>query len=136
MSLDFNLSKIPKELKTDPLKPSEMHPVLYWLIWATIPMGIGSITEKNHLKVFERLTVWQRMVGPAISFHKGDKVYITLADIRAYIGLSTNVSTETDAVFYRKVARWASQDYRIMEHDNPDEVSAIDYFKKRAEVKA
>ena len=40
---------------------------------------------------------------------EGEDVFFTLEEVKAHVGLTTNVSTETDATFRSKVKRWAAE---------------------------
>jgi hypothetical protein len=134
MSLNWDLRSI-KDLdaiRNNPLKPDEQHPVLYWLIWAMLPIGMPGITEQNKAKVYERLCIYQLMTGPALKYTDGVAVYVTMEDVERCIGLKVNVGTETDAVFYRKVKRWANDKwYKVDVERNPDKLPAFDYVAQR-----
>jgi len=68
------------------------------LIFSCIPVGIGEITEANHEEWYSRYRQWYIANG-------WDDPYLTLADVRNGIGLSTNVfPKETDAKFRKKIA--------------------------------
>lgn len=106
MSLNWNLSKI-KNYKTVcrttdgglwdlKLRRSELHPVTYRLIWGTMAVGIPTITEKNADKFFSRFRIWTKMF---------DEPEISRDDVRAHIGLETNVSTKTDSEFLKGLMR-------------------------------
>lgn len=63
------------------------------LIFATMPVGIGVITEENHLEWYGRYLQWNAACG-------WDDPYLSLSDVKAGIGLSTNVFPKvTDAKF-------------------------------------
>lgn len=78
------------------------------LVRATMSVGMGRITEENHEEFFCRLRLLEqvdgaRMYGPAPD-HKPR--FITLGEVRDHIGLSTNVSAETNAKWLK--AFWAT----------------------------
>lgn len=138
MSLNWDLRSI-KDLdaiRDNPLKPDEQHPVLYWLIWAMLPIGMPGITEQNKAKVYERLCIYQLMTGPALQYKDGTVVYVTMEDVERCIGLKVNVGTDTDAAFYKKVKRWANdQWYKVDKGRNPASMSALEYVAHRAAAK-
>jgi hypothetical protein len=71
-----------------------LKPVTEALIWATLTVGMGSISQANHEQFFGRLEIVQKTKGPRLFLGGPDHkpYFITLADVRAHIGLSTNVS--------------------------------------------
>jgi hypothetical protein len=75
------------------------------LIWASMLVGLPSITEANAERWFKRLATVEAHNG-AYRSRDGEDVFFTLDEVKAHIGLSTNVSTETDAAFRAKVKRW------------------------------
>lgn len=73
------------------------------LIWATMGVDMGSITEKNIDEFYTRLVMMVKASGPLL--HKGGEPYhISYEDVRRRIGLSTNVSTKTPAQFNKRMA--------------------------------
>lgn len=141
MALHWDVGSIAnyKEVTTSPFDPKKWHPVTWYLITACMPVGLRGITEKNKAKFFERLTIYQRMTGPALQFSDTEKpggplidVYITMEDIERHVGLSVNVGDESDTKFATKVRYWASRDYKLTADDNPDSLTAHDWCAKRA----
>jgi hypothetical protein len=134
MSLNWSILSVRdhEAVNFNPLKPEEIHPVLHYLIFACIPVGMSGITEKNKVKFFERISIYQRMCGPAIKFAGGVQVYVTMEDIERYVGLSTNVSNETDAWFFKNVRRWALDSWYEINKDANEGDSAMEYIEKRA----
>lgn len=111
MSLNWNLSKIknsdelcwPADRKGS---ENEMNPITNALIWATMSVGIGQITEKNYIEFFGRCELISRLSGaPLREFKDGKRhdVDFTLADIKAHIGLSTNVSREASGPWGKRI---------------------------------
>ena len=123
MSLNWNLSKIENNdevcwIKRDPL-PSEgdvsdkvdengqitsMNPVTNMLIWTTISVKMGEITEKNAAEFYARMAFANTILGGAPLFRTNEDgeredVYITPEDVQAHIGLTCNVTTESRAKF-------------------------------------
>lgn len=117
MSLDWNLGKI-KDYKSlcwipDPT-PEEpngetFNPVTNALIMALMSIGMSKITEANHLEVFFRLTVDSSILGAPMFYRdeNGDpeENYFSLKDVKAHIGLSTNVSWKTSGQWIQSVKR-------------------------------
>lgn len=121
MSLNWDISKITSKpendwvwIKTvalrmggyryarDDDKPEDieetLNPVTESLIWATMAVGLGSITEQNWEEFYYRLKLYE--------FHNREPYMqhfeVTPEMIRAHIGLRTNVSNTKSA----PVARW------------------------------
>lgn len=125
MSLDFDYSKVShipaeKEARTaffdepnkegstyhNPLEnkevPYDNWTVLETLIWRCMAVGLRGITEQNLQKFIERSAMWEYV-------HGGAKV--SAESIAKHVGLTTNVSNETDA-------RWRSQLVRTIERNS------------------
>ena len=75
------------------------------LIWASMLVGLPTITEKNAEKWHARLAAVEARNG-AYRTRDGEDLPFSLEEVKAHVGLSTNVSTETDTAFRAKVARW------------------------------
>lgn len=72
------------------------------LIFATMYVGLGEITDKTAEKFTQRLNVWSKVFGPAVTIATASGVEplkITLADVQRRIGLRTNASRLTDQQF-------------------------------------
>lgn len=108
-----------------------LNPVTEALIWLTMEIDIGRFTEKNIGEVIFRLRVFSRLFGKPLTrsvvrclgcrgvisegttchacteeFPKfGDFEYYDFSqeEVRAHIGLSTNVGDESRAAFFRNV---------------------------------
>lgn len=109
MALHFDYSKVktlpngddPKQQPRDEFK---WHPVGDAIVWATLVIGVSEITAKNYQQVFERLSLYQRITGPLLEYADDVKVYVTLEDVQAFIGLSTNAGRMTDAEWLKHAA--------------------------------
>jgi hypothetical protein len=99
-----------------------MRPVTNTLIWATIGIGIGQITEANYQTFALRLRLYEQLFGAFLQRRvdvNGKEVEdpfddrpgrwvdrpITVSEVYAHIGLDTNASRLTDAQF--KAQCWA-----------------------------
>ena len=97
MPLNWNAEKV-KDY--DQLTKEEMQ-VREVLIWATIGIGMSKITEKNYREFFARVNFSEK-VGGAWTHGEGMKpVYITIEDVRRFIGLYTNASEYSRAKFIK-----------------------------------
>jgi hypothetical protein len=71
------------------------------LILSTMGVGIGALTDKSWMDFYVRLNVIQRE-GALLRDGDGNDVYITPADVKAHIGLHTNVRNETNAAWFKR----------------------------------
>lgn len=116
MSLDFDVSKVKNfdvltsipdpygRNKEDGTPKLSWHPVTNALIWATISVGMSSITEKNWIEFFQRVRAVERVSGayvnrPNVSGAFDPKGFITPLEVYSHIGLHTNASSKTLAKF-------------------------------------
>ncbi len=95
MSLNWNAKDVPDFDR----KQQENPAILNCLIWASLSIGMGEITEKNLKEWVYRL---QRFAfeGKPLLLNKDKTPYeITEETIRLWIGLRTNVRTISNASF-------------------------------------
>jgi len=76
------------------------------LIWATMAVDMGSITEKNYEEFYRRLIIAGRVFGSPYR--------ITLADVKRRIGLGCNVTTKTATQFANRMKKVIEEDARRM----------------------
>ena len=106
MSLNWQIDSI-KDYKTVCwMENGEMNPVTNVLIWGTISVGIGQITDKNVDEFAARFRIIEKLDGPFLIAREEKRRYVTDEEFIAHIGLSTNVHTETRA-------KWASRHFTI-----------------------
>lgn len=79
-----------------------MTPAMNALIWLTMSVGMNQITEKNWKTFFTRTRLMELTHGAFRNRRdpetgKSEPVYFTPEEVKAHIGLGTNVSPETDA---------------------------------------
>ena len=77
------------------------------LIFTTMVVGFGRITENNYQEFYKRVALFERLRG-AVRVKKGDSGKFvddpyTLEDIRQHIGLTTNVSEEKPAAWRKRI---------------------------------
>lgn len=95
------------------------------LVWATMSVGIGEITDKNVNEFFARVTLIQRTYGPYLRNGDGSPREITFGDIKRRVGLSTNVfPKESWTKFLRKIRDWSEREARKAHAAHNDEVAA------------
>lgn len=119
MSLDFDLTKIKNwtevcnmtsqhDIPMDGIKVGDRirRPKTSAIIWAMLAVEgskTGAITEENAEDIFKRIYIWERVVGALLQNDEGP-MYITFEEVKAHIGLSTNVFPKiTDDKFMKKL---------------------------------
>lgn len=103
MALSWNIEKCRdyKELTKD-----ENRTLTDTLIWATMFVGIPTITENNAKEFYARLRLMELLNGTFVS-QKGKAYYLTLEDVERRVGLTTNAISLTRAQFLKsKVNRY------------------------------
>jgi hypothetical protein len=117
MSLNFNLEDVKKrlgderweEVTTHPedlgKEKKRWHPVTDTLIWKTMSIDLGEITEANLDEWWFRVRLLQLLDGGP-ELHGGiGSFYLTRQDIDDHIGLSTNVSDKSRAEWLKRVLK-------------------------------
>lgn len=103
MSLDYDLRKVDAAIRTD-----AEWPVTQAIIFLTMSIGMGEITATNVFDFAVRVHAAEAVMGPWVhTMSEGAAVPrpITVADIRARIGLKTNVFPKwSDAKFRKALA--------------------------------
>ena len=103
MSLDWNIGQCEnwEELKSD-----EEWPITDALIWATMSVDLGRITEKNVDEFFTRLRMVEKIHGFLLYKRDENKQQVSLltyAAVRRRIGLNTNVVDRSKAYFNKRM---------------------------------
>ena len=79
------------------------------LIWASLLVGLPEITEANAERWHRRVAAVEATNTAYRRGPDGEPVYFTMEEVKAHVGLTTNVSRETDVKFRTKVKRWAAE---------------------------
>ena len=110
MSLNFNYAKCKDaDQLVNPARPDEMHPITHFLIWNSMAIDVGSITEENVDEVWFRTKL--RCLTDDVCGARYDngpdepdtKIHVTRDDIVRHVGLFTNVSTLTRQQWLKKM---------------------------------
>ena len=110
----------------------EIKPITKCLVFATISVGIGEITEDNAPEFFARLRIVEELSGRFLSGPSTEDLYIKPEDVHAHIGLSTNVSYETREEWAQRIiigdgdGLRSSGDRAITEEEREQEISKLD----------
>jgi hypothetical protein len=107
MSLDYDLTRVSNWEQIE-------WPKVQSVIFSTMLVGLGEITEATAPKFYARVRAYERVTGSTLTTTAdGQNVPTTPADIRALIGLRTNVfPAESDTKFARKLLGWATDNAR------------------------
>jgi len=116
MSLNWDLTNVKDyeklcyieldEINEETGKPyCQLQPLTNALIWAGIPVGLNGITEDNYVEWWHRLAALQSWHGAYLMDADGNDKVITLADVKAHIGLDVNVGTECIEYWWQKSVR-------------------------------
>lgn len=110
MSLDWDIGKI-RDYKTYCYRDNgdgttTLNGKTEALIWATMPVGMGSITERNWETFYRRLHLLEKITGTFCHrFVNGKKEtrYFTPDEVKRHVGLRTNASSISQARFLKYV---------------------------------
>jgi hypothetical protein len=114
MALHWNLSEIKNSDSVCWIKDgdkSHMNPTTETLIWATMIVGLPSISEKDAQEFYWRLRFYEQTQGALRNKWKSEgsddvePVYFTADEVRAHIGLGTNASRETRAAWVKRMTQ-------------------------------
>lgn len=113
---------IPGESETEKLANCDvvqrLNPLTNCLIWATMGIGMGRITEESYGEFWLRMNMIERLNGPYLSKRTADGESweprsVTLEEVKAHIGLGTNVSHESWTSWTkRQIDSWRSNGLR------------------------
>lgn len=95
MSLDYNLSKIANRESVCFVGEGDdrrLSNITNALIWMTLAVDIGEITEKTIDEFFVRLSIVERLHGASF-IEDGKPHLISYAELQQHIGLRTNVGS-------------------------------------------
>jgi hypothetical protein len=87
-----------------------LHPVTEALVFSTMSVMMGSITEKNWREFYSRVAMKEAALGASLINGDGSPAYITPEQVRAHIGLTTNVRTESAGKFNGWLVRGLRRD--------------------------
>lgn len=91
MSLNYDLSQIENYKELD-------FGTIQHMTFGCLFVGLSGITEENAPEWYARMVIVEQLEGP-LRRRGSEPVRTTPEEVKRYIGLSTNVSTETRAKF-------------------------------------
>lgn len=92
---------IPEPTEENP-DAARMNPVTEALIFGTMSIGIGRITDSNVDEVAARFRIIEKLHGAMLT-KDGKESFLTDEDFIAHIGLKTNVGDETRSAWARRL---------------------------------
>lgn len=110
MSLSYTIDKIEnyKEACYTNLEKLQLHYVTQGLIFATISIGTGAITEENAEQFYARLNFWERARGNYLyrpeNWEYKDHYFLP-AEVLKHVGLTTNAGP-IDGSFNESDEEW------------------------------
>jgi len=105
-----------------------MNPVTHALIFATLAVGLGEITDKNVAEFAARFRIVEKIDGAYVTTGKGKPHYITDEEFIAHIGLRTNVGNETRA-------SWSSRNFGAKPQSKTSQL-VYEFERSRKKVEA
>ena len=103
MSLDFRLRNITDYKTVCYREDGTMNRITECLIWATMNVGINTITKDNVNLFFSRLQITELVYGKSVMHGETKESLLTLEAITAHIGLSTNATRLNKRAFKEKM---------------------------------
>ena len=110
MALNWNIEKVKNYKKVCWNKDKNLNPITDVLIWCTLGVDIGEITNKNWKDFYLRVHLQEEWKGTYLNDKKGKPRYITKQDVFNHIGLYTNVG-------YEKRSKWLNRFFKRAEED-------------------
>ena len=105
-----------------------LNPVTESLIWLSMGIGMGNITEANANEFYIRVALYEDLFGNMLStFENGVKKYIPITpeDIISHIGLRTNVGKDSATVFRNRMFKnYAIEKQRLFDREKKEIVNA------------
>lgn len=112
------VTRIPVYTTGEPEPDYRLSPITHALIFGTMAVGIGHISEKDAPEFYARLALYERMNGSFTTVpdpkDPSNRVnyYITPEDVQRHIGLRTNVfPKETRTKWYKRILDSAMRDH-------------------------
>jgi hypothetical protein len=102
MALTFDLTGIENYRETGYDATGTLRPVTELLVFATMHVGMGEITEKNAAEFYARMTIVHKLHDIGINTPDGPKL-LDPEYVQKHIGLTTNVRTETRAQWTKRM---------------------------------
>jgi hypothetical protein len=135
MALNWDITKCKEMVE---LQSETEWPITNAIIWYTIGVDLGEITEKNIGEFYARIKLWEAVQGATIKNYIGnsktDDTYLSFEDVHKRIGLVSNVSDISRTKFINKVKRIMTENR--FGHSNQLTQTEIDAILATAKLEA
>lgn len=110
--MSLNVLALPRaeERKVYSQEGWDYNPVTKSIIFFTMAVDLGEITEKNWEEFYNRVYVWQKIYGPMFRHSDGKAVVVSPEDVVNHIGMKTNVINRTKIQFLKKIGQLLDED--------------------------
>ena len=103
MSLSWDITKVEDYkskcwIEVEGEEHKQLNPVTDAIIWACMAVDMQQITAKNAEEFYTRYLMFNRVIG------NEDYFRFKFEDVKAHVGMWTNVTTRTKAQFHKRVA--------------------------------
>jgi len=107
MALNWDVSKVSRRKQ----KMGNRNNWIFFtaLVHSFLIIGVKEVTESGIDELYERLQRYENIFGPLLETDKNKPVKITKADLRKWIGLTTNIRPLTNAEFDKHIRNVAKQ---------------------------
>ena len=123
MALNWDITKCNN---MEALQSDTEWPVTNAVIWSTLAVEIGDLTEKTVNEFYARVKLWETVNGALTYTKDGADYFITLEDLRKRIGLSTNVSNLPRGKWLKRIERIiAENQWKTTPQLSLNEINAI-----------
>ena len=114
MSVSYDFSKCENEAK-------EIQPYAYYVCMYMMAIGMGEITQKNHLEVYARLRMLDcsTMTSP----NEDGQPWMNLEMVKALIGAKFNIENESRTKFSSRMFSSLIRDIEYLERAKSQEVA-------------
>jgi hypothetical protein len=79
------------------------HPMTEAIVFRTMAVGFGSVSEKNICEFYTRSMLFDRITDTHPLWVRGEKTHLTMEMLQTHIGLTTNVSDETRTAWMKRI---------------------------------
>jgi hypothetical protein len=134
MSLNWDMQKVAdlESLHDEATNPWGW-PISKAIIFGTMSIGVGEISEKTLPEVVARFEFYQDVVGALLLNEHGQPRRVTAADLKRRVGLRTNVSKEPEGKWVKRLADSKFRDAKLLARRALDDLAAEAVARAMAE---
>jgi hypothetical protein len=125
MPFTWTAGDVPEDVRTvdDGAGGKRLNPITQTIVFATMSVGMPRITEQNAREFYARVSIWEKLMGAGTHDADLNPIYISTADVRAHIGVSTNANAMTTPQF-RKFVFDKAASHALAGYDTAAELAA------------